>query len=410
MLLAGLVPMAAGIAIELAKFGIPFGVPVSAQLLFKAEGFIHINGGHYYSLRFVPSALQAYVDPTNLRFTSLFPYITLPNIPNPPVAHTTLFTRAPTASVVATTPLLVVAGIWGVITTFARHRDPVKRSLRILLIAMAATAATAMIDGWILERFVGDFLPLLMLAGMIGTVDVWRRVADRRRGLRLATLAALALLALFGVAANIGLAVTPTTGWTQGQLVRYVEAQRAFSNITGHPLNRDVVKGLSYPRPAPMGQLFILGPCDALYVADQAPPNGFLLPALIWLPVERAPHTPICHSLFGSATGSIIAPLRTSIVVPPRGSEITGPDVTVIASTAGRIKAASVRILLIRTPENTGSVLGSATYAHSEWTYSWDSLAVPNGTYDLRSLATGSGTTVASPPYPVTVDNQPSEP
>jgi len=410
MLLAGLVPMAAGVAIDLAKFGIPFGVPVSAQLLFKSEGFNHINGGHYYSLRFLPSALQAYVDPTNLRFTSLFPYITLPNIPNPPVAHTTLFTRAPTASVVATTPLLVVAGIWGVITTFARHRDPVKRSLRILLIAMAATAATAMIDGWILERFVGDFLPLLMLAGMIGTVDVWRRVADRRRGLRLATLAALALLALFGVAANIGLAVTPTTGWTQGQLVRYVEAQRAFSNITGHPLNRDVVKGLSYPRPAPMGQLFILGPCDALYVADQAPPNGFLLPALIWLPVERAPHTPICHSLFGSATGSIIAPLRTSIVVPPRGSEITGPDVTVIASTAGRIKAASVRILLIRTPENTGSVLGSATYAHSEWTYSWDSLAVPNGTYDLRSLATGSGTTVASPPYPVTVDNQPSEP
>jgi hypothetical protein len=218
------------------------------------------------------------------------------------------------------------------------------------------------------------------------------------------------LLALFGAVANIGLAVTPATNWTQGQLVRYVEVQRAFSDITGHPLSRDVVKGLSYPRPAPMGQLFILGPCNALYIADQAPPKGLFFPSQIWLPVERAPHTPICHSLFGSATGSIIPSLHTSLVAPPRGSEITGPDVAVIATTGGRIKAASVRILLIRKPKNTGTILGSATYADSEWTFSWDSLAVPNGTYDLRSLATAKGTTVASPPYLVTVDNPPSGP
>ena len=55
MLLVGLVPMVAGVAIDLAKFGIPFGVPVSAQLLFKSGGFIHINGGHYYSPRFIPA-------------------------------------------------------------------------------------------------------------------------------------------------------------------------------------------------------------------------------------------------------------------------------------------------------------------------------------------------------------------
>ena len=411
MLMAGLVPMAAGIAVDLAKFGIPFGVPVSAQLLFRAGGYIHINGGHYYSLRFVPSALQAYVDPTNLRFTSLFPYITLPDIPVPPVAHTTLFTRAPTASVIATTPLLVVAGAWGVITTFARHRGIVQRSLRILLIAMAATAGSAMIDGWILERFVGDILPLLMLASMIGTVDVWRRLADRRRGLRLFALAVLVLLALFGAVANVGLAVTPATDWTQGQLVRYVEVQRAFSDVTGHPLSRDVVRGSSYPRPAPMGQLFIEGRCDALYVADQAPPNGFILPDLIWLPVERAPDTPICHSLIGSARVIASPPLSTSIVAPPRDSEITGSDVAVIASTAGTMKVVSVRILLIRTPKNSVTILGRATYVHPDWTFSWDSLGVPNGTYDLRSLATGtSGITVVSPTYPVTVDNRSSGP
>ena len=410
VLIAGLVPMAAGIAIDLAKFGIPFGVPVSAQLLFKSGGFVHINGGRYYSLRFVPSALQAYVDPTNLRFTSLFPYITLPDIPTHPIAHTVLFTRAPTASVVATNPLLVVAGVWGVITIFIPHRNTVERSLRILLIAMVATAGTAMIDGWILERFVADFLPLLMLASMIGTVDVWRRLSGARQAPRVVVAAAVAL-ALFGATANLGLAVTPATDWTQGQLVRYVETQRAFSDITGHPLSRDVVKGSSYPRPAPMGQLFIEGQCDALYVADQAPPNGFLLPGLIWLPVERAPHTPICHSLIGSATEMRSPALSTSIVAPPRGATVAGPHVAVVVSTAGKTKAVSVRIILIRTPKNSGAVLGEATYTRSEWTYSWDSLDVPNGTYDLRSLATGtSGTTVVSSTYPVTVDNHPSGP
>ncbi len=411
MLSVGLLAVAAGVAIDLAKFGIPFGVPVSAQLLFKSGGFIHVNGGHYYSPRFIPSALQAYADPTNLRFTSLFPYITLPDIPIHPIAHTRLFTRAPTASVVATTPLLVVAGVWGVIATFRPHRDTVERSLRILLIAMAATAGSAMIDGWILERFVGDFLPLLMLAGMIGTVDIWRRIADLRRGARLAALAAFAVLALFGAAANMGLAVTPALNWTQGQLVRYVEAQRALSNITGHPLSRDVVRGSSFPRPAPMGQLFIKGRCEALYVADQAPPNGLYLPDLIWLRVESAPHTPVCRSLIGSATEMRSPALNTFLVTPPRGATVAGSNVEVAARTVGRTKAVSVRIILIRTPKNSGTILGEATYTHSEWTYSWDSLEVPNGTYDLRSLATGrSGTTAVSPADPVTVDNHPSGP
>ena len=33
-----------------------------------------------------------------------------------------------------------------------------------------------MVFGWMFERFVGDFVPLLVLASMIGMVDVWRRL------------------------------------------------------------------------------------------------------------------------------------------------------------------------------------------------------------------------------------------
>ena len=405
VLLAGVVPMLAGSAVDMAKFGIPFGVPVSAQLLFRAGGYVHTNGGHYYSLRFVPSALQAYVDPANLRFSSLFPYITLPDIPVPPVDHTPLFTRAPTASAVATMPLLVVAGAWGVIAAFSPHRTIVQRGLRILLVATAATAASAMIDGWILERFVADILPLLMLAAMVGTVDAWRRLAGSRRSLRVITFTAVGLLALFGWLANMGVAITPAADWSRGQVVRYVEAQRAFSDVTGHPLSRDVIRGSSFPPHAQMGQLFIDGRCGGLYVADQAvPPNLFYLNN-VWLPVELAPHTPLCDSLIGAAAEEVDS-LSTMVVAPTAGARVTGPKVSVVVSTSGEDKVTSVRILLIRTPANTVTILGEAAVTESGWTYVWDTRSVPDGHYELRSLATGTrGNSVASPAVPVTVDN-----
>jgi len=378
VLLAGVVPMLAGSAVDMAKFGIPFGVPVSAQLLFRAGGYVHTNGGHYYSLRFVPSALQAYVDPANLRFSSLFPYITLPDIPVPPVDHTPLFTRAPTASAVATMPLLVVAGAWGVIAAFSPHRTIVQRGLRILLVATAATAASAMIDGWILERFVADILPLLMLAAMVGTVDAWRRLAGSRRSLRVITVTAVGLLALFGWLANMGVAITPAADWSRGQVVRYVEAQRAFSDVTGHPLSRDVIRGNSFPPHAQMGQLFIDGRCGGLYVADQAvPPNLFYLNN-VWLPVELAPHTPLCDSLIGAAAEEVDS-LSTMVVAPTAGARVTGPKVSVVVSTSGEDKVTSVRILLIRTPANTVTILGEAAVTESGWTYVWDTRSVPDG-------------------------------
>ena len=126
---------------------------------------------------------------------------------------------------------------------------------------------------------------------------------------------------------------------------------------------------------------------------------------------ERALH-PQPH-LAAGGTGSAHAHLRLAARVghggsapgaehvdrgAARGSHVTGPNVAVVVSTGGKAEAVSVRILLIRTPENTGVVLGRATYANSEWTYTWDTLAVPNGTYDLRSLVTSkSGATAASP-------------
>ncbi len=170
--LAGFFALVVGCAIDLAKFNLLFGFPAAEQQLYRIYGHSHINGGRYFSLNFLPSTLQAYVVPGNLRITSLFPFLTLPETPTHLIAHTQLFNRTNTASVPASMPLLFGAGLWGVITTFAPRRPLMVRSLRILLVASAASAAAMMLYGTIVERLLADFMPLLVLASIVGMVDI----------------------------------------------------------------------------------------------------------------------------------------------------------------------------------------------------------------------------------------------
>ena len=51
---AGLVPLLIGCIIDLAKFGVLFGVPFSSQLVFKDFRLQAINGGNYFSLHWLP--------------------------------------------------------------------------------------------------------------------------------------------------------------------------------------------------------------------------------------------------------------------------------------------------------------------------------------------------------------------
>jgi hypothetical protein len=302
--LAGFVGLVAGCAIDLAKFDLIFGYPASEQEVFKAFGFNRINGGRQFSVRFLPSTLQAYAFPGNLRITPVFPYLTLPEIPTHLIAHTKLFTRGNTASVIGSMPLLFGAGLWGVISTFLPHRPMVVRSLRILLLAAAASAGAMMLFGLILERYVGDFMPLLVLASMVGMVDIWRRLDCRRRGARILVPAVIGVLALVGFVASVGIAITPQDNWTQTQTDHYVQFEQAVSNVTGHPLSHDVVRGSSLPANAPpMGQLFIVGNCRGLYISDG---EGVAFPTIshVWRPVELAPHVSLCRALIRTATST----------------------------------------------------------------------------------------------------------
>ena len=184
VLAAGLVAMLVGSAVDYAKFNQFFGYPVSEQLLYKVYGFAHVNGGKHYSLHFLPATLQAYLSPGGLRVTSVFPYLTVPDLPNQLIAHTPLFNRGNSASVPASMPLLFAVGVWGVICVFAPRRPVMVRSLRVLLVSAAAIAGAMLIYGTVYERFLGDFMPLLVVASAAGAVDIWHRLNGKTHSMR----------------------------------------------------------------------------------------------------------------------------------------------------------------------------------------------------------------------------------
>jgi hypothetical protein len=345
-------------------------------------GFSHINGGKHFSLNFLPSTLDLYLSPGNLRVSSVFPYLTMPALPAGLIVPTTLFNLGNTASAPASMPMLFLAGVWGAISTFGRHRPVVVRSFRILLLAAAATAGAMLIYGSIFERFLGDFMPILVLASTIGIVDVWQRLGGRRMA-RVLFSGALGVLALFGFVANMGIAVAPQYFWTQTQADHYVRAEQIMSDVTGHPLSGDVVRGNDFPSEAPIGQLFIKGRCEGLYIAYQAVPFGVGYIGDPWLPVERAPYTPICDSLIGAAS-NVSAP---RIVTPRSGERVSGSHVIMSASTYGVGKVSSVTFLLARGSGHSWKILGRGAHTGSRWTYVWDTRNEPNGAYLVLSEA-----------------------
>ncbi len=91
--------------------------------------------------------------------------------------------------------------------------------------------------GYIAPRYLGDFVPFLVLAGAVAMVDIWRRLEGRTRAKRVGALVVIGVVALWAIVANIGMAITPNEEWNTTQVLHYVKAQKAVSDLTGHPLN-----------------------------------------------------------------------------------------------------------------------------------------------------------------------------
>lgn len=272
VLLSGLIPLLVGCAVNYGKFGVFFGVSNYEQVWTHVNAyrrrFLAANHNAEEGVIFIPTNLVAYLRPNGIGFSDVFPYISLPASP-PTALGGVLFDRLyRTASLPASTPLLFLLSLWGLVTAFRPRAVGNVAKTRLLLLAAGAAGAALMLWGYIAPRYVGDFVPFLVLASAVAAADIFRRLEQRHRSIKLGVLVTLSIAALFCIVANIGMAIVPNEEWNTTQVLNYVNTQHALSDLTGHPLQSHVVQGDFLPAWGPAGQLYVIGNCTGLYVSN----------------------------------------------------------------------------------------------------------------------------------------------
>jgi hypothetical protein len=272
VLAAGVIPLIISCAVNYSKFGVLFGVSNFDQVWTHINAyrrrFLAANHNAEEGTIFVPTNIVTYFRPNGLSLSGVFPYITLPTSP-PTALHGVLFDRLyRTSSLPASTPLLFLLGIWGLATAFRPKAVGKVARTRLLLLASGSAGAALLLWGYIAPRYLGDFVPFLVLASAVALADIFRRLEGRKRRLRVGSLAAIAVVALFSITANVGTAVVPNEEWDTTQVLNFVQAQKTLSDLTGHPLGSNVVRGNSLPPWGPAGQLYVIGNCSGLYISN----------------------------------------------------------------------------------------------------------------------------------------------
>ncbi len=266
VLAAGIIPLVVESAVSWAKFGIPFGYPLHDQIYFNAMGLNRIPGS-YFSVRYLATTVVTYLVGPGIHASSVFPFVTLPLHPARAVGHVPLYGSEEVTSILSSMPLLFLLSVWGSITAFRLHPTQRTRLTAIPLIGAAAAGVIILVFGFLDDRFLGDFLPFLVLASSVGIIDVWRRLEGRRPQARRLALGAVAILGLFGIAVNLAISITPSGWWTPAQTLRFVDFQKSVSDLTGHPLAASVTRVKTLPATAPIDGLFEVGDCDGLYIS-----------------------------------------------------------------------------------------------------------------------------------------------
>jgi hypothetical protein len=289
----GALSFALNAAFTYAKFGLPVGLPMADQVWATVNAhrryFLAANHGKAFSVAFLPSTLWTYLQPFGIRFTGLFPFITTPTAPAAWLGGAVLDQTYPTASIPSTMPLLFLLSCWGAVTAFRPRALGQIRLARIILVGGAAGAAGVLLWGYISERYMADFMPFLIVAGAIGMIDVCRRLTGQGHRFRQWVLGALAVLTVFGVLANLAIAVWPAGQWSSTQAARFVTAERSLSIQN---LGSSVRTGPTLPYWAPAGTLFAVNHCSGLYWstgADLKDVPGQQLEHYTWIPVSQSP-------------------------------------------------------------------------------------------------------------------------
>jgi hypothetical protein len=287
---AGVVPLVVSFAISWLKFGVINGYPLQDQVWFRTHHVAGINHGHYFSLNYLPTGLSTYFGSLGVHFSSVFPYFTLPQYPVQGAAHTVLFGSEQMTSVTGSMPLLLILTLVGV---FGIVRPSSPRSVHLLgipFVAAALPAGALLIFGFLDNRFVGDFLPALIIGSAVGLPVAWQYVGRLGHWARGCVLGIVVLLSVYSVAVNFGMSVTPNGWWSPQQTAAFVHAQERMARILGSPPSDNVVHRSALPASGPVGQIVIVGRCAQVYFS---PSTGLQH----WILINLAGFGVSCRSL-----------------------------------------------------------------------------------------------------------------
>ena len=297
-LLAGLIPLIASSAVNELKFGLPFGLPMADQVWTHVNAhrrhFLAHNGGKAFSVSFLLTTLPTYFTPFGLRFSSLFPYIWAPAATGLDHGSVVFDQTYSSSSITSSMPLLFVLGTWGVITSLRPRPYGRLNYTRFIILAAGCSVVGVVLWGYIANRYMTDFMPLLIVGGAVGLVDICRRLEKRPKIARRSWYVLIGLGALFGLVVNIALAIAPQNTWFMVQGQNFLNTQRTLSPAAQLAVTS---QGATLPYFAPASHLFIARPdhsrtCSGLYLSSgdtfiNSP--GQQLQHETWNPVEQGP-------------------------------------------------------------------------------------------------------------------------
>lgn len=282
--LAGIVPLVIGGSINYAKFRHPWLFPLENQVWTEVnqhrQDALDANGGGLVGPQFFTTSFVNYLRPDGIRFTSIFPWITLPAEPAKGYNGAFVDQAYRTGSITAFMPGLFAMALTGLAVCFRPHAEPRMRWMRFAVLGMLGITTGVMFYGYLAHRYTAEFFPVLVVAGGLGTVAVAHRLDGLSTIARRSTVAAIGVVAVFGVAANSATALHASRTTTGGEALReFLIVQERLSGLPGASLADHVVVSDALPPDAPTDQLRVVGECDALYLStgDTYQP---------WLPVE----------------------------------------------------------------------------------------------------------------------------
>jgi hypothetical protein len=274
LVLAGAVPLAAGIAYNYVKFHHPYLFPLEDQVWTQLNAHrreaLRVNGGTITGPQFFTTSLVNYFRPGGIRFVDYFPWITLPGHPARAYGGAFIDQSYRTGSVTAFMPLFLLLTVGALPVLFRPGVDLGHRVLRLVLLAGVLVTGGVMGYGYLAYRYTSEFVPGILLGGCVGfwaLTGLVDRTAGRLRVLRWPAFAAVTALAAFGILANAAAGFATAAETSRGPaLDRYLSLQADLSSGPGSSFARLVSQSDSLPSGSRTDGIHIRGDCDGLYL------------------------------------------------------------------------------------------------------------------------------------------------